>query len=93
MPVVINIDMPQWQMVEKYAIKMGISEQKAVQMMFDEGLRCLAPSTPSTEMPKYSVQELRDRLAEATDDARNGRTLSSEEVYKNLEQKFPWLCE
>jgi len=87
--LVIDNDMQQ-QMVEKYATKMGVSEQEAAQMIFDEGLRYLAPSS---EMPKYSVQELRDRLAEATDDARNGRTLSSEQVYKNLEQKFPWLYE
>lgn len=90
MPVVINVDMPQQQMLVKYATEIGVSEQEAAQMIFIEGLRRLASFM---ELPKYSVQELRDRLSEAADDARNGRTMSSEQVYQNLEQKFPWLCE
>ena len=44
-------------------------------------------------VPQCTVQELQDRLVEAADDARNGRTMTSEEVFSNLENKYPWLCE
>ena len=38
-------------------------------------------------------EELRGRLVLAVQDAREGRTMSCEEVHQTMEQKFPWLCE
>jgi len=40
-----------------------------------------------------TTDQLRARLMEAAEDARQGRVISCEEVHSRLEQKYPWLCD
>lgn len=48
---------------------------------------------PEETLHKYSYKELRDRLTEAAEDAKNGNVFACEDVHKSLEEKYPWLCE
>ena len=49
--------------------------------------------TMSATDSKKIYSELRDRLEQAAEEARQGHFFASEDVYANLESKYPWLCE
>lgn len=47
----------------------------------------------SHHLPTVSYSELRDRLEQAAEDARQGHCFASEDLHSTLESKYPWLCE
>lgn len=38
-------------------------------------------------------QELRNRLIAAAEDIRHGRIVTSEDMHRRIESRYPWLCE
>lgn len=44
-------------------------------------------------LPPISYSELRNRLQQAAEDARQGHVYACEDIHSNLENKYPWLCE
>lgn len=43
-------------------------------------------------LPKYTVQELRDRVAESMQEIRDGKGQPIDDFLEEVEHKHPWLC-
>lgn len=43
-------------------------------------------------LPKYTVQELRDRVAESMQEIRDGKGQPIDDFLEEVEHKYPWLC-
>lgn len=46
----------------------------------------------SENLTPYTMEEINSWLDESEADTEAGREYSSEEVFKHMEEKYPWLC-
>jgi len=56
----------------------------------NDDVSCVVSESNPIDM---SPEAIKTRCHQAEEDAMSGRVLTSEEVHKNLEAKFPWLCD
>lgn len=51
-----------------------------------------APTVAKEDLTPYTLEELEARIDEAEAEIERGETISSQELFLNLEHKYPWLC-
>lgn len=49
-------------------------------------------ATEAENLRPYTMEELNARIDEAEAEIEGGETLSSQELFEHLENKYPWLC-
>lgn len=42
-------------------------------------------------LPKYTVRELRERVAESMQEIREGKGQTADEFFEEIQEKYPWV--